>query len=161
MFSLSSKARARPSVGLLTTLSLSDLEHHLRIRILTHHERLQRCANSILRLPQRRIHVDRGHRHCAVASVVDNRGLAWQRPIAIDAHVVPVSDQVLVGEDCRSSVPDGPIGRAAAIKSGLDEGRVDAGVVGERGDEWCVDTNTVSMIRSIKQRPSIDRGELT
>ncbi len=90
--------------------------------------------------PQRGIIVDGEDGERSVAAFVDDAGLAGQGAVAVDAAIHAGAEIVAVVKRARRGVVQGRVGEAASGEASLNEGRGDARVVGEGGDERGVDT---------------------
>lgn len=123
----------------LTAHDLAGLDLHLGVWVGVFDNRRQGGADHGLSRAKGRIVVDGENRDSTEAAVAHNRGLAGQSAVAVDALVHRIGDQVLEPEDARGGVEDGLVSRAAAADARLDERGVDAGVVGQGGDERGVD----------------------
>lgn len=96
-------------------------------------------TNVRLSLAERRIVVDSEDADTALAASAENIRLTRKRAVAVDAHVAAGGDDVLVVEGLGGGVVCCEVVVRAAGQTCLDEGWVDACVVGEGCDEGRVD----------------------
>lgn len=103
------------------------------------HQWLQTRSDPVLCRTVRRIVVHREDTDRALAAVIQDLRLTRQIAITIDTGIASRWDNVGILEQAAGGVEDRFVVVCASGKTGLDEGRVHAAIVCERGDVGSVD----------------------